>query len=181
MHCLALVVAILACVCCAEKQLDHVTGTRHLVQVFVHNRYLAVRLNGTVEGTEDAFDVDTMLQRVSFRDGRILLRNAITCMHVCLDRCGVMYSTNAMSYDCFLKENYTENNYSVMYKIYKRKRTYVALNNRGRARRVQLPMRRTLRKMSQYALLLLKPVNYTVVVQCNKLKYITKHRQCRVK
>ncbi|AHD25607.1 fgf [Choristoneura murinana nucleopolyhedrovirus] len=176
MHRLALVVAAVASLC-ACRQLDHVTGTRHLVQVFIHNQYLAVRSNGTVGGTTHA-SMDTVLQRVGFRHGRILLRNALSCMHVCLNRCGAMYASVALSSDCILNEAILENNYDVMFKIYNGKKTYVALNKDGSPRRVQLPKRRPLRNMATYTIIMREPLNYTFVTQCPKQTKIIKHQKC---
>ena len=179
MHRFALVVAAVASLC-ACRQLEHITGTQRIVHIVVHNRYLAVHTDGVVNGTLDAYSLDTVLQRVthSERPRSILLRNAISCMHVCLDRCGVMYATAALSSDCFLQETMIENNYDVMYKIYNRKLTYIALDNFGKARRLQLSRRRTLGKLSVYALILRKPLNYTNVSKCSIQTKIVKHRKC---
>ncbi|ABI13813.1 fibroblast growth factor [Anticarsia gemmatalis multiple nucleopolyhedrovirus] len=183
MHRFALVVAAVASLC-ACQQLEHITGSQRLVHMFVHNHYLAVHTDGVVNGTLDPYSLDTVLQRVSrFKHPArrtILLRNAISCMHVCLDRCGVMYASAALSSDCFLQETIVENNYDVMFKIYNRKLTYVALDNFGRARRLQLSRRRTLGKLSMYALILRSPLNYTSVSQCPKQTKIVKHRKCNL-
>ncbi|AGR57160.1 fibroblast growth factor [Choristoneura rosaceana nucleopolyhedrovirus] len=177
MHRLALVVATVASLCTC-RQLDHVTGTQHLVRVFIHNRYLAVRPDGTVGGTTHA-SMDTILQRVGYHKSRVLLQNAFSCMHVCLDRCGAMYASGALSMDCILNEVILDNNYDVMFKIYNRKKTYVALNNKGRPRRVQLPKRRPLRKMSTHTFIMRIPLNYTSVSKCPKQNKIIRHRKCR--
>ncbi|AAP29818.1 fibroblast growth factor [Choristoneura fumiferana multiple nucleopolyhedrovirus] len=179
MHRLALVVATVASLC-ACRQLDHVTGTQHLVQVFIHNQYLAVRSNGTIGGTTHG-SMDTVLQRVGFSQGRILLRNAISCMHVCLNRCGAMYASIALSSDCILNEVMLEHNYDAMFKIYDGKKTYVALNRDGKPRPVQLPKRRPLRNLRIYAFIMRKPLNYTSVIQCPKQTKIIKHQKCRLR
>jgi hypothetical protein len=179
MHCFALIiVATLAFSCAANQQLEHITGTQRLGQFFINNHYLALRLNGTVGGTNNSFDVDTILQRIAVNKNHILLRNAVTCMYLCLDRCGVAYASRNLSSDCFLKEVFTKNNYNVMFKIYDHKLTYIGLDRFGKARRVQLPKRRPLRNMSKYTLVLRKPLNYISVTQCSKQKIVIKHRKC---
>ncbi|AJD09279.1 fibroblast growth factor [Condylorrhiza vestigialis mutiple nucleopolyhedrovirus] len=181
MYRFALVVAAVASLC-ACRQLEHITGTQRLVHIFVHNRYLAVHTDGVVNGTLNPYSLDIVLQRVTHpkRPRSILLRNAISCMHVCLDRCGVMYATAALSSDCFLQETVLENNYDVMYKIYNRKLTYIALDNFGKARRLQLSKRRSLGKLSLYALILRNPLNYTSVSKCPNQTKIVKHRKCNL-
>ncbi|QDL57066.1 FGF [Dione juno nucleopolyhedrovirus] len=183
MHRFVPLVSILASLCLGyEPPLLHITGTQRLTQVFIRHRYLAVRVDGTVAGTTEAHHPDTVLQRVSHSHGRILLRNAVSCMHVCLDRCGAMYASAALSSDCVLNEIMLENNYDVLYKIYNGKKTYVALDNDGRPRRVQLPRRRPLRNMSVYTRILCKPIKHTAVIgrQCPRQNETIEHRKCRV-
>nr|UIX56250.1 Fibroblast growth factor [Hyphantria cunea nucleopolyhedrovirus]UIX56396.1 Fibroblast growth factor [Hyphantria cunea nucleopolyhedrovirus] len=160
--------------------MQHITGTQRLTHVVIRNRFLAVRPDGVVNGTTDASDLDIILQRVSYHYNRILLRNAISCMYVCLDRCGTMYASAALSSDCILNEIILDNNYDVMFKIYDNKKTYVALNDCGQARRVQLPKRRPLRNMSAYTLILRAPINYFNASKCPKQKKIFRHRKCHV-
>nr|BBD51188.1 fibroblast growth factor [Samia ricini nucleopolyhedrovirus] len=177
----ALAAASLCQLNAAKDELEHITGTGRLVQLFINHRYLAVRPNGIVEGTSDALSADTVLQRVRGNTrGHILLRNAVTCMHVCLDRCGTMYASATVSSDCFLNEMFTETNHNVLHKVYDRKVTYVALDNVGRARRVQISKRRSLRNMSKYTFIMRKPLNYTVITQCPKHKKVVRHRHCRL-
>lgn len=180
MHRLALVVAAVASLCYGHQQLEHITGTQRPMQLFINNRLLAVRPNGTIEGTHDASSPDTVLQRVAADKNRIILRNTVTCMHVCLDRCGFMYASATLSKDCFLNEVFTQNNYNVMFKIYDHKITYVALDHRGNPRRVQLPKSRDLRNMSKYTLIMKMPLYYNVVTQCPKQEKMVKHRKCRL-
>ncbi|AKR14210.1 fibroblast growth factor [Dasychira pudibunda nucleopolyhedrovirus] len=180
MHRLALVVATVASLCAGHAPLQHITGTQRLVQVFIHNRYLAVRSDGTVGGTTHASSLDTVLQRIGYRHGRILLRNAVSCMYVCLDRCGAMYASAALSSDCILNEVILENNYDVLFKIYNGKKTYVALDNAGNPRRVQLPRQRPLRRMSAYTFIMRIPLNYISVSQCAKPNKVIRHRKCHL-
>ena len=174
------VVVALAAVCVGHYHMQHITGTQRLTHVVIRNRFLAVRPDGVVNGTNDASDLDIILQRVSYHYNRILLRNAISCMYVCLDRCGTMYASAALSSDCILNEIILDNNYDVMFKIYDNKKTYVALNDCGQARRVQLPKRRPLRNMSAYTLILRAPINYFNASKCPKQKKIFRHRKCHV-
>lgn len=182
MHRNALVV-LCATVLCAANHLEHITGTRRPLQLFINKHYLAVHHNGNIDGTYDKLGSDTILQRVAIgtkhtNKTRILLRNAITCMYVCLDRCGNMYAVSQLSRDCILNEMYTESHYDIIYKVYNQKRAYVALDNAGKARRVQLSKRRQLRNMSKYTLILRVPVYSTMITNCPKQNIIIKHRKC---
>lgn len=59
-----------------------------------------------------------------------------------------------LSDDCVFEEHIEENNYNTYSRIRTGKKTYLALDNRGKARRTQIPVNRPLGNLSTYALTL---------------------------
>lgn len=59
-----------------------------------------------------------------------------------------------LSEDCVFEEHIEENNYNTYSRIRAGKKTYLALDNRGKARRTQIPTNRPLGNLSTYALTL---------------------------
>lgn len=57
-----------------------------------------------------------------------------------------------ISDDCLFEENIEENNYNTYSRLRDDKKTFLALDNRGRARRTQIPVKRALGNLSSYAL-----------------------------
>lgn len=61
-----------------------------------------------------------------------------------------------LSDDCVFEEHIEENNYNTYSRVRGGKKTYLALNNQGKARRTQIPVTRQLGNLSWYALTLTK-------------------------
>ncbi|AGA16186.1 fgf protein [Thysanoplusia orichalcea nucleopolyhedrovirus] len=162
--------------------LGHITGTSIPVQLFVNRQYLAVTANGAVYGTTVSDSINTVFRRVAGNSGRIIIQNAITCMYLCMDRCGQLYGSKGLSRDCFINESMEENNYNTYYKVYDRKMSYVALANDGSPRRLQISRNRKLGKLSVYALALSTRLDFSIHTTCPIIKkqIVMQHRKCHV-
>ncbi|CAH0760689.1 unnamed protein product [Diatraea saccharalis] len=122
--------------------------------MFLRNRYLQLMPDGTVNGTTDGNSAHTILQRATYRQvGLLTIQGVATCMYLCMDACGFHYA-NYLSDDCVFEEHIEENNYNTYSRIHSGKKTYLALDNRGKSRRTQIPMNRQLGNLSRYALTL---------------------------
>ncbi|XP_052756360.1 fibroblast growth factor 22 isoform X1 [Galleria mellonella] len=162
---LRLILAALALATCAaapapepraqrSANLSHITGTSRKIQMFLKNRYLQLLPDGTVNGTTDGNSEYTILQRATFKVGLLTIQGVYTCLYLCMDACGYQYAHKDLSDDCLFQEHLEENNYNTYSRIRNGKKTFLALDNRGRARRTQIPMSRQLGNLSTYALTL---------------------------
>ncbi|XP_060805827.1 fibroblast growth factor 22 isoform X2 [Amyelois transitella] len=163
---LRLLIAALALASCAaapapepraqrSANLSHITGTSRRIQMFLKNRYLQLWPDGTVNGTTDGNSEHTILQRATYRVGLLTIQGVYTCLYLCMDACGFQYAHD-LSDDCLFEEHLEENNYNTYSRIRNGKKTFLALDNRGRARRTQIPVARQLGNLSTYALTLTK-------------------------
>lgn len=91
-----------------------------------------------------------------------------------------------LSDDCVFEEHIEENNYNTYSRIRGGKKTFLALDNRGRARRTQLPARRPLGNLSGYALSLTRRWDGARPAQCPPRRHRGKlkrpppfHRNCQ--
>ncbi|KAI5645850.1 fibroblast growth factor domain-containing protein [Phthorimaea operculella] len=66
-----------------------------------------------------------------------------------MDACGYQYAHKDLSEDCVFEEHIEENNYNTYSRIRAGKKTYLALDNRGVARRTQIPVGRSLGNLSK--------------------------------
>ena len=162
--------------------LTHITGTSIPGQLFINRQFLAVNPDGAVYGTIESDNVDTIFKRVAVDRNRIVIQNAITCVYLCMDRCGQLYGSKTLSKDCFMREFLEKNNYNTYYKVYDRKLTYVALKNDGTPRKLQISKSRKLGKLSVYAMALLKRLSFPIYTSCPNIKseIIVRHRKCHV-
>ncbi|UZE89786.1 FGF [Parapoynx stagnalis nucleopolyhedrovirus] len=161
--------------------MEHFAGTQRPVHIFLNRRYLQVLPNGMVNGTSIRNSMYIVFRRESYKKSFVILRNAITCMYVCMDKCGFLYGTNFFSKDCYFKEHMEENNYNTYFRIYNRKRTFLALDNFGRSRRTQISLRRHISKMSTYVLTLLKRLPNKMYTVCPKSDILLKRqRKCKI-
>nr|WRK23557.1 fibroblast growth factor [Bombyx mori nucleopolyhedrovirus] len=163
--------------------LTHITGTSIPGRLFINRRFLAINPNGTVYGgTIESDNADTTFKRLAVDRNRIVIQNAITCVYLCIDRCGQLYGSKTLSDDCFMREIMEKNNYNTYYKIYDRKLTYVALKNDGTPRKLQISKGRKLGKFSVYAMALLKRLSFPIYTSCPNIKNetIVQHRKCHV-
>ncbi|XP_013147344.1 PREDICTED: fibroblast growth factor 3 isoform X2 [Papilio polytes] len=136
-----------------SANLSHITGTSRTIQMFLKNRYLQLLPDGTVNGTTEDKGVYTILQRATYKVGLLTIQGVSTCLYLCMDACGFHYA-NDLSDDCVFEEHIEENNYNTYSRIRAGKKTYLALDNRGRSRRTQIPVSRPLGNLSGYALTL---------------------------
>ncbi|KAL0868297.1 hypothetical protein ABMA27_007826 [Loxostege sticticalis] len=162
---LGLLLAALALATCAaapapepraqrSANLSHITGTSRTIQMFLRNRYLQLMPDGTVNGTTDGNSAHTILQRATYKVGLLTIQGVATCMYLCMDACGYQYANKYLSDDCVFEEHIEENNYNTYSRVRGGKKTYLALDNRGKARRTQIPVSRQLGNLSWYALTL---------------------------
>ncbi|XP_053615532.1 fibroblast growth factor 22 isoform X2 [Plodia interpunctella] len=163
---LRLLIAALALASCAavpapepraqrSANLSHITGTSRKIQMFLKNRYLQLWPDGTVNGTTDGNSEHTILQRATYKVGLLTIQGVYTCLYLCMDACGFHYAHD-LSDDCLFAEHLEENNYNTYSRIRNGKKTFLALDNRGRSRRTQIPVSRQLGNLSTYALTLTK-------------------------
>ncbi|XP_041982967.1 fibroblast growth factor 10 isoform X2 [Aricia agestis] len=135
-----------------SANLSHITGTSRTIQMFLKNRYLQLLPDGTVNGTTDGSSVYTILQRATHTVGVLKIQGVFTCLYLCMDACGFQYAHDLNS-DCLFEEHLEENNYNTYSQINNyEKKAFLALDNRGRARRTQIPLNRPLANLSGYAL-----------------------------
>lgn len=161
--------------------LKYITGTQRPIQLFLNKQYLQILPNGVINGTSNSNSMYTVIRRKSFRRSIITLQNPITCMYVCMDKCGFHYGSKILSKDCFFEEIIEENNYNTYSRVYNKKRTYLAFNNYGHSRRTQLPIGRPLFKMATYVLTLLKRLNNDIYTMCPSFNsIILQHRKCKL-
>lgn len=160
--------------------LDSITGTRTPVELFVNKQFIEILPNGTISGNADGSTNYTLIIRESFNKALIILQNPLTCMYVCMDRCGFSYGAKVFSKDCLFTEIMEENNYNTYSRVYNRKRSFLALDNHGHPRRTQLRIGRPLLRMTPYVLTLLKrPTNASSAI-CRKQTLPTRHRKCNI-
>ncbi|RVE44873.1 hypothetical protein evm_010473 [Chilo suppressalis] len=95
-----------------------------------------------------------ILQRATYKVGLLTIQGVATCMYLCMDACGFHYANKYLSDDCVFEEHIEENNYNTYSRIRSGKKTYLALDNRGKSRRTQIPVSRQLGNLSRYALTL---------------------------
>ncbi|CAF4920344.1 unnamed protein product [Pieris macdunnoughi] len=91
-----------------------------------------------------------------------------------------------LSDDCVFEEHIEENNYNTYSRIRAGKKTFLALDNRGKARRTQIPVSRPLGNLSGYALTLTKRWEGPKHSQCPPRRHRGKlkrpppfHRNCQ--
>lgn len=137
-----------------SANLSHITGTSRNIQMFLKNRYLQLLPDGTVNGTTDGTSAYTILQRATFKVGLLTIQGVSTCLYLCMDACGYQYAHKDLSDDCMFEEHIEDNNYNTYSRIRAGKKTFLALDNRGHARRMQIPADRSLGNLSGYALTL---------------------------
>ncbi|XP_069361763.1 fibroblast growth factor 22 isoform X1 [Maniola hyperantus] len=193
---LRLVLAALALAACAaaapepraqrSANLSHITGTSRTIQMFLKNRYLQLMPDGTVNGTTDVSSVYTILQRATYKVGLLTIQGVSTCLYLCMDTCGFQYANKDISDDCVFEEHIEENNYNTYSRIRGGKKTFLALDNRGRARRTQIPVSRPLGNLSSYALTMTSRWDGVRGAQCPPRRHRGKlkrpspfHRSCQ--
>ncbi|VVC94717.1 unnamed protein product [Leptidea sinapis] len=88
--------------------------------------------------------------------------------------------------DCVFEEHIEENNYNTYSRIRVGKKTFLALDNRGKARRTQIPVNRPLGNLSGYALTLTRRWDGPRQTQCPPRRHRGKlkrpppfHRNCQ--
>jgi Fibroblast growth factor len=161
--------------------MNYFAGTQRPVQIFINKKYLQVLPNGAVNGTTDGNSMYTVLRRYSYKKSFVILRNAITCMYVCMNRCGMVYGSNNFTKDCYFKEHMEKNNYNTYFRISHRKRTFLALDNFGHHRRTQLSLQRPLSNMAKYVLTLLKRLPNKMYTVCPRNSVIfNRFRKCKI-
>ncbi|CAH0731432.1 unnamed protein product, partial [Brenthis ino] len=99
-------------------------------------------------------EVAAILQRATYTFGLLTIQGVSTCLYLCMDACGFLYANKDLTDDCVFEEHIEENNYNTYSRIRGGKKTFLALDNRGRARRTQIPVSRPLGNLSGYALTL---------------------------
>ncbi|XP_037962451.1 fibroblast growth factor 22 isoform X2 [Plutella xylostella] len=192
---LRLLLAALALGCCAaapapdaraqrSANLSHITGTSRNIQMFLKNRYLQLLPDGTVNGTTDGNSVYTILQRATYKVGLLTIQGVSTCLYLCMDACGFQYAHD-LSDDCMFDEHIEANNYNTYSRIRNGKKTFLALDNRGHSRRMQIPLGRPLGNLSGYALTLTRKWEGEKQAQCAARRHKGKlkrpppfHRNC---
>ncbi|KAJ0172088.1 hypothetical protein K1T71_012061 [Dendrolimus kikuchii] len=95
---------------------------------------------------------NAILQRATYKPGLLTIQGVSTCQYLCMDACGFQYAHKDLTDDCVFDEHIEENNYNTYSRIRNGKKTFVALDNRGKARRTQIPVNRSLGNLSGYAL-----------------------------
>lgn len=171
-----------------SANLSHITGTSRTIQMFLRNRYLQLLPEGTVNGTTDYTSVYTILQRATYKVGLLTIQGVSTCLYLCMDTCGYHYAHRDLSDDCVFQEHIEENFYNTYSRIRNRKKTFLALDNRGKARRTQIPVNRPLGNLSAYALTLTKQWNGPLQTHCPPRRHRGKlkrppprHRNCQTR
>ncbi|CAH0596475.1 unnamed protein product [Chrysodeixis includens] len=171
-----------------SANLSHITGTSRTIQMFLKNRYLQLLPDGTVNGTTDYNSVYTILQRATYKVGLLTIQGVSTCLYLCMDACGFQYAHKDLSDDCVFEEHIEENNYNTYSRLRNGKKTFLALDNRGRARRTQIPVSRPLGNLSPYALTLTRRWDGPKQTHCPPRRHRGKlkrppprHRNCHVR
>ncbi|XP_031621302.1 serine/threonine-protein kinase DDB_G0283821 [Contarinia nasturtii] len=122
------------------------------IQVLIKGRFIQMLTDGTVNGTQDNDSEYTILQRNTVDVGQIRLIGIATCLYLCMDSCGNLYSSREFTNDCIFNERLEENyNYYTSTHHSSALRTYyVALNRLGVPRKTHLPSNKPLGKLSTY-------------------------------
>ncbi|XP_066999340.2 uncharacterized protein bnl [Anabrus simplex] len=136
-----------------STNLSHITGTARKIQMYVRNRHLQILPDGTVNGTSEDGSDYTILQRTSVDQGQVKIQGVATCFFLCMDSCGLLYGSKEYTEDCIFNEMIEQhhyNTYSSARYSDERKTLYLALNKRGRSRKVQIRSNAALGKMTAY-------------------------------
>ncbi|AOT85575.1 fgf [Cyclophragma undans nucleopolyhedrovirus] len=179
----ALLLLLLLCIWppsvhCSAK-LTHITGTAKPIHMVINRRYLQVLPDATVNGTREFNNVHTLMRRIAIDRKHVVIQNVLTCMFVCMDTCGQLYGSSVATKDCKFKEKLEHNNYNSYSRIHNKKRGYIALDNSGGPRRLQIHVGRTLRQLSRYALTIINPIEFDLYSVCAAVKTTTgPHRAC---
>ncbi|XP_055313955.1 ras guanine nucleotide exchange factor Q [Sitodiplosis mosellana] len=122
------------------------------IQLLIKGRFLQMLPDGTVNGTQDDQSEYTILQRNTVDVGQIRLIGIATCLYLCMDSCGNLYSSREFTNDCIFNERlednynyYTSTHHSSAWRTY-----YMALNRLGVPRKTHLPSNKPLGKLSTY-------------------------------
>ncbi|CAK1594115.1 unnamed protein product [Parnassius mnemosyne] len=130
--------------------------------------------------------VSAILQRATYKVGLLTIQGVSTCLYLCMDACGFHYANKDLSDDCVFEEHIEENNYNTYSRIRGGKKTFLALDNRGKSRRTQIPVSRPLGNLSGYALTLTRRWDGPKQTQCPPRRHRGKlkrpppfHRNCQ--
>ncbi|XP_075227925.1 fibroblast growth factor branchless [Lycorma delicatula] len=144
-----------------SANLSHITGTARKIRMYIKNRYLQLMPDGQVNGTNDQLSDYTILQRSSISAGQVKIQGVATCMHLCMDACGLLYGSREFQDECKFNEMIEEHNYNTYSsaKYSNQRRTqYLALNRIGQPRKVLIRAGTPLGKLSTYTRVLTQPV-----------------------
>lgn len=137
-----------------SANLSHITGTARKIRMYVKNRYLQLMPDGQVNGTNDQLSDYTILQRSSINSkGQLKIQGVASCMHLCMDACGLLYGSREFNDECVFNEVMEQNSYNTYSsaKYSNQRRTqYLALNKKGQPRRVLIKAKTPLGKLSTY-------------------------------
>nr|AFS51995.1 fibroblast growth factor [Dendrolimus kikuchii nucleopolyhedrovirus] len=162
-----------------SAKLTHITGTAKPIQLVINRHYLQVLPSGAVNGTHEFNNVHTLMRRLAIDRKHVVIQNMLTCMFVCMDTCGRLYGSSVATKDCKFKEKLEHNNYNSYLRIHHKKRSYIALDNGGNPRRLQIHVGRTLRQLGRYSLAIINPIEFELYSVCDAVKTTTgPHRAC---
>lgn len=145
-----------------SANLSHVTGTARKIQMYVKNRNLQILPDGTVNGTTDDNSAYSILQRTTVGIGQIKIQGVATCQYLCMSSCGLLYGSKEFSEECVFNETITQNNfntYSSRKYSNRRKTLYLALNQRGKSRKLVIKAPHQAGKLSSYMRVLTRNVS----------------------
>ncbi|XP_012278052.1 uncharacterized protein LOC105698398 isoform X2 [Orussus abietinus] len=123
-----------------SANLSHITGASRKIQMYIKNRHLQILPDGTVNGSNDDTSDYTIFQRTSVSRGQLRIQGVATCLFLCMDSCGLLYSSREYTDDCVFNETLEQHNYNTYSSARwstPKKTLFLGLNRHGQPRRVQ--------------------------------------------
>uniref|UniRef100_A0A0A9WU13 Fibroblast growth factor n=1 Tax=Lygus hesperus TaxID=30085 RepID=A0A0A9WU13_LYGHE len=105
--------------------------------------------------------VAAVLQRSSVSLGQVKIQGVATCMFLCMDMCGIPYSSREFTDECVFNEKIEQHSYNTYSstKYSNAKRTlYLGMTRKGEARRVQVRTGTVLGRLSTFTRVLTQSV-----------------------
>ncbi|XP_022197253.2 uncharacterized protein LOC111054517 [Nilaparvata lugens] len=144
-----------------SANLSHITGPARKIRMYVRHGCLQLQPDGAVSSSPDHMSPYTILQRWSVGPGQLKIQGVASCMHLCLDPCGLLYGSRDMNDECVFNEMMEQHHYNT-YSSAKYSNTnrtvYLALDRAGLPRKVQVKAGTPLGKLSKWTRVLTQTV-----------------------
>ncbi|RZF39922.1 hypothetical protein LSTR_LSTR002325 [Laodelphax striatellus] len=144
-----------------SANLSHITGPARKIRMYVRHGCLQLQPDGSVSSSADHMSPYTILQRWSVGPGQLKIQGVASCMHLCLDPCGLLYGSREMNDECVFNEMMEQHHYNT-YSSAKYSNTnrtvYLALDRAGLPRKVQVKAGTPLGKLSKWTRVLTQTV-----------------------